>query len=211
MAGPARLPAPARRLAMLAGVLVLLALGAVLSGAPGGSDARAAHADLERFFGTYVGTAEVEDFLTGERQRRDMDIVIEPYSRDGFRLHWVNVTLVDGRRAVPGVERRVQTVLFEHAPARNLYLEVDDGNPFREREVTRPMRGDPVRWATVNERGMHVYSFVVLEDGRYEIQVYNRVPTDIGLDVDFERVVDGEVVRRITGTTARANSKVGDE
>jgi hypothetical protein len=32
-----------------------------------------------------------------------MDIVIEPYHEDGFRIQWVNVTLVDGRRDLPGV------------------------------------------------------------------------------------------------------------
>ena len=29
----------------------------------------------------------------------------------------------------------------------------------------------------------HVYSFVVLEDGSYELQVYDRALTDIGLDI----------------------------
>ena len=44
-----------------------------------------------------------------------------------------------------------------------------------------------------------------LEDGRYELQVYDRTLTDIGLDIKFQRIVDGEVMRQITGTTARAN------
>jgi hypothetical protein len=134
-----------------------------------------------------------------------MDIVIEPYKQGGFRIQWVNVTLVDGKRAAPGVERRVQTVLFEPAPDRGFFVEAAENNPFREREETRPMRGDPVRWASLDDQGLHVYSFVVLEDGRYELQVYDRTLTDIGLDIRFQRIVDGAVVRQITGTTARAN------
>ena len=162
-------------------------------------------ASLEPFFGTYVGVAEVRDLEAGDIRRRDMDIVIEPYKRGGFKIHWVNVSLVDGKRAVPGVERQVQTVLFEPAAERDFFVEVAENNPFRERDETRPMRGDPVRWASLDDQGLHVYSFVVLEDGRYELQVYDRTLTDIGLDIRFQRIVDSELVREITGTTARAN------
>jgi hypothetical protein len=177
------------------------ALIALLLAAP----AAARAASLEPLFGTYVGTAEVEDVATGDVRQRDMDIVIEPYKQGGFRIQWINVSLVDGKRAVAGVERRVQTVLFEPAPDRSFFIEAAENNPFREREQTRPMRGDPVRWASLDDQGLHVYSFVVLEDGRYELQVTDRTLTDIGLDIKFQRIVDGAVMRQITGTTARAN------
>ena len=172
----------------------------------------ASAASLEPFIGTYVGVAEVQDLRDGGDVRwRDMDIVIEPYKQGGFKIHWVNVSLVDGKRAVPGVERRVQTVLFEPAADRDFFVEVAEANPFRERGETRPMRGDPVRWASLDEEGLHVYSFVVLEDGRYELQIYDRTLTDIGLDIRFQRIVDGELVREITGTTARANLEPEEE
>jgi len=179
---------------------LVLALGLLCAGAPGADGA-----SLEPFFGSYVGVAEVDNLDGAEVRQRDMDIVIEPYKEGGFRIHWINVTLVDGQRAVPGVERRVQTVLFEPAEDRGFFVEVQADNPFRERGETRPMRGDPVRWASLDEEGLHVYSFVVLEDGRYELQIYDRALTDIGVDIRFQRIVDGEVVRRITGTTARAD------
>ena len=164
-----------------------------------------ARASLEPLFGAYVGVAEVEDIAKGDVRQRDMDIVIEPYKQGGFRIQWVNVSLVDGKRAVPGVERRVQTVLFEPAQDRGFFMEAAESNPFREREETLPMRGDPVRWASLDDQGLHVYSFMVLEDGRYELQVYDRTLTDIGLDIKFQRIVDGAVMRQITGTAARAN------
>ena len=177
-----------------------------------GSEAFSAAEDqLQPFFGSYVGVAQVEDVQTGEEESRHMDIVIEPYDGDGFRLHWVNVTLVDGRRDLPGVERRVQTVLFEEADAKDFFLEVEEGSPFREREVTRPMRGDPVRWAAIDDRTLHVNSFVVLDDGRYELQTYDRVLTDDGMRIEFQRIVDGEVVKRITGTAVRAETKVAPD
>jgi hypothetical protein len=178
-----------------------LALMALTLAAPAGARA----ASLDPLFGTYVGVAQVEDIAKGNVRQRDMDIVIEPYKQGGFRIQWVNVSLVDGKRAVPGVERRVQTVLFEPAQDRGFFIEAAESSPFREREETRPMRGDPVRWASLDDQGLHVYSFVVLEDGRYELQVYDRTLTDIGLDISFQRIVDGAVMRRVTGTTARAN------
>src|SRR5688572_11453367 len=102
-----------------------------------------AEGDLERFFGAYVGVAEVVDPKTGETRQRDMDIVIEPYHEDGFMIHWVNITLVDGRRDLPGVERHIQQVRFEPADDSDIFIEVEADNPFREREEIQPMHGDP--------------------------------------------------------------------
>jgi hypothetical protein len=178
-----------------------LALMALTLAAPAGARA----ASLEPLFGTYVGVAQVEDIAKGDVRQRDMDIVIEPYKQGGFKIQWVNVSLFNGKRAVPGVERRVQNVLFEPAQDRGFFIEAAESSPFREREETRPMRGDPVRWASLDDQGLHVYSFVVLEDGRYELQVNDRTLTEIGLDIRFQRIVDGAVMRRVTGTTARAN------
>ena len=160
--------------------------------------------DLKPFLGSYVGVATVEDTKTREVRQRDMDIVIQPYENDGFRIDWINVTLVDGRRDLPGVERRVQSALFEPVAGRDMYVEVEGPNPFQEREETQPMRGDPVRWASIDGPRLHVYAFEVLEDGTYELQIYDRVLTEKGLDIAFQRIVDGELVRRISGTTARA-------
>jgi hypothetical protein len=164
---------------------------------------QAAPDDLKPFFGSYVGVAKVED-ADGEVHHRDMDIVIQPYQDNGFRIDWINVTLVNGRRDLPGVERRVQSALFEPVEGRDMYVEVEAENPFQERQETKPMRGDPVRWASIDGPRLHVYAFVVLEDGTYELQIYDRVLTDKGLDIHFQRIEDGKVERRITGTTVRA-------
>jgi hypothetical protein len=167
-----------------------------------GAGLRAAPNDLKPFFGTYVGVATVED-ADGEVHHRDMDVVIQPY-QDGFRVDWINVTLVNGRRDLPGVERRVQSALFEPIEDRDMYVEVEPENLFQERKETQPMRGDPVRWASIDGPRMHVYAFEVLEDGTYELQIYDRILTDKGLDIHFQRIDDGKVMRRITGHTVRA-------
>jgi hypothetical protein len=179
---------------------LLVALGLLALGLPGGS---ALAAGLSDFFGAYVGTAQVEEMDGGEASSRDMDIVIEPFHEDGFQINWITVFKVDGRRDVAGVTRTVQSAYFEPADDRSLYVEVQADNPFQEREETTPMSGHAVRWASIDGDTLHVYSFVVLEDGRYELQTYDRILTDLGLDIVFRRFDDGKLVRQIKGTTVR--------
>ena len=162
---------------------------------------KAAAADLDKFFGTYVGNAQ--ELSDTEPMARDMDIVIQPFHDNGFQIHWITVTKIGGRRDVPGVERTVQSAFFEPAEDRSLFVEVEADNPFRERETKAPMSGHAVRWASVDGETLHVYSFAVLEDGRYELQIYDRVLTDVGLDIVFRRFDDGVLVRQIKGSTVR--------
>jgi hypothetical protein len=179
----------------LRGLLALVLL--VLAGPAG----KAAAADLGDFFGTYVGNAQ--ELGDTEPMARDMDIVIQPFHDNGFQIHWITVTKIDGRRDVPGVERTVQSAFFERAEDRSLFVEVEADNPFRERETKEPMSGHAVRWASVDGETLHVYSFLVLEDGRYELQIYDRVLTEVGLDIVFRRFDDGVLVRQIKGSTVR--------
>jgi hypothetical protein len=164
-------------------------------------DARAL--TLEEIFGTYVGRAVVETLPSGERETRDIDITVAPHGRGGFQISWINVTLVDGRRDVPGVKRHRGEVMFQKAPNGSFFVEVTGYNPFREREEIAPMSGDPVRWAVLDEGGLHVYSFVVLEDGRYELQRTTRAPVPGGLALTFERVDDDTLVRAGEGRAVR--------
>lgn len=164
-----------------------------------------AHADdLSRFFGSYVGKAKVENLTAGTEQERDIDIVVSPYRQDGLKIDWVTVGLVDGRRDLPGVKRWSQTALFSPSEEANFMVEVGEGSLFKERGDMEVIKGDPVRWTRIEDDTLHACSFVVLEDGRYELQVYQRVLTDIGMDILFERIVDGEVIRRVSGSTVRA-------
>lgn len=161
-------------------------------------------ADLSPFLGSYVGHATVEDLVTGEQQQRDLDITVVPYKKQGLQIDWITVGLVDGRRDVPGVKRWSQTALFQPKNDNDFMIEVGESDVFREREATVPIKGDPIRWTRVDGNALHTFSFMVLEDGRYELQRYQRILTDIGMDIQFERIVDGEIIRRVTGKTARA-------
>jgi hypothetical protein len=159
---------------------------------------------LDAFFGTYVGVAQSTAAPNEAIEQRDMDIVIAPYESSGFRITWTNVTLVHGRRDLPGVQRRVSQVIMVPGSGAGYFVEARTYNPFREQEVAEPMGGDPVQWAVLDDRGLIVYSFVIRDDGRYELQIYRRWLTKEGLDLHFERIVDDEVLRVIDGHTVRA-------
>lgn len=153
--------------------------------------------------GIYLGRATVKDLASGATEERDIDVEVTPYERDGFRIRWVNVTLVDGKRSVPGVKRRVSELAFKPAKGRGFFVEVPQRNVFAEREEVKPLGGDPVRWAVQDAAGLHVYSFVILPDGRYELQTYSRRRTASGIDLHYERVVDGKLLRTIDGKAVR--------
>ncbi|HET6467540.1 MAG TPA: hypothetical protein VFG43_04090 [Geminicoccaceae bacterium] len=178
--------------------VVLLAIGgwagAALAAGPGAG-----------YVGSFVGKAVDELVEAGKPEARDIDIVISPYKKDGLRIQWTNVTLVEGRRDVPGVKRRVSESLLVPADGKDFLVESPEQSPFRIKDEVDLMRGDAIRWAAFDENGMHVYSFVVLEDGRYELQTYTRRLTEEGLDLVFERTVEGKVVRRMTGKAVRAD------
>lgn len=115
------------------------------------------------------------------------------------------MTLVDGRRDVPGVQRRVDALTLIPGDDLDIYLEDTRGSLFERRRDVEAMDGDAVRWGRIDKGRLGVFSLVITEDGGYELQSYERILTDIGIDIDFRRIVDGKVVRRIEGTTVRVD------
>ena len=162
-------------------------------------------ASLNDYVGSFVGEAVVSDTKTNSQSVRDIDIVISLLDEGGIKINWVNVDLVDGRRDLPGVKRRHGELAFSKAENANYFVELSAYNPFEESDELTPMEGDPVRWAALDEEGLRVYSFVVLEDGRFELQTYIRSLEGDTLDLHFERIVDGKIRRTITGRAQRAN------
>ena len=191
-------PVSRRAVLAAAGVLVLAAFATPLPALA--ADPAAA---LKPMLGVYLGRATVKDLDTQVTEERDIDVEVTPFDRDGFRIRWVNVTLVDGRRNLPGVKRRVSELTFKPAKGRNFFVEVPQANVFAEREEVQPLGGDPVRWAVQDAAGLHVHSFVILGDGRYELQTYSRKRTDSGIVLHYERVVDGKLLRTIDGQAVK--------
>ena len=84
-----------------------------------------------------------------------------------------------------------------------VYLENARRSLFERRRDTNVVEGDPMRWARIDDGRLGVFSLVVLDDGSYQLQSYERILTEAGLDIEFSRVDDGIVTRSIIGRTVR--------
>ena len=73
-----------------------------------------------------------------------------------------------------------------------------------ERKKRNTVGGDPVILARIPDSTLSVYSLVILDDGTFEFQVYNRVLTPLSMDIHFRRCDDGILTREISGNLARA-------
>ena len=178
----------------------------VLVFAVGAPTAFPAAADpIDPFIGTYVGTAQVLGPDSEVTEERDMDITIAEESGGGFRITWINVTRIDGRRDVVGVRRRVDEVTLEPGDRDGVFLEQTRRSLFERRQDVDVIAGDPMRWGRIDGNRLGIFSLVVMEDGGYALQSYERILTEEGMDIEFTRVEDGAVIRRIIGHTVRVN------
>ena len=54
-------------------------------------------------------------------------------------------------------------------------------------------------WARVHGRTLSIYELTLNEHGGYELTSYDRMLTDLGMELVFQRIRDGEVVRVVRG------------
>lgn len=175
----------------LAGVLAAIVLLT-------GQAAVAQEAAIEDFFGTYIGNARIEN----DGQFRDIIVAIEP-ARKGFSIYTSTVIRKGPVRAVPGVKWRAETQNFVKSHMPQLYEPMLRESMFAQRRRPKLLDGDTVAWASIRGRTLGVYAMNVLEDGHYELRVYERTLTDLGMDLNFTRYRDGIAVRRLNGILAR--------
>jgi len=160
-----------------------------------------AQTKIEDFVGTYVGTARVVGSDGSIEEERDVDITIAT-TKDGFTVDWINVSLVDGRRDVPGVKRRAQSLAFRDEGDGRFVVE-QRRSLFERRKDGDMFAGAPVSWARLDGNKLGVFTLVVLENGAYSLQVYERILTEQGIDIDFVRLDEGVPSRTIEGHTIR--------
>ncbi len=178
---------------LLAALTVVAAAGIGLAPPAAAGDSR-----IEDFYGSYVGAAQ----LAGE-PIRDIIVSIEP-TRKGFSIFTSTVIRDGAERASPGVKWRAETQVFTaSADMPHVFEPVLRESSFTRRRDPDLLAGDTLAWASVRGRTLGVYAMDVLEDGHYELRVFERTLTPLGLDLRFTRYNDGELVRELTGVLAR--------
>jgi hypothetical protein len=171
---------------------LLYLLASVL--APG---ADAVPAGFEKFYGEWAGTA-VSD-TGGEIAPRDIRAKITPQG-NGFSITWVLVIHKPGSKD----KRSEMSITFQPTKRPNIYSSAMRADAFGNATPLDPLRGDPYVWARIEGTMLIIYALVITEAGGYEMHTYERTLTPAGLmKLTYFRVINGEVLRSVTGTLKR--------
>ncbi len=171
-----------------------------------GTSLTASAADgIERFFGAFVGSAVAERVGADGVEQRDLDVNIQRYRQNGFTIKWITVTLgAGGARTGPGVTRRaVEDDFVPSADMPGVFILAPKGGIFTRAELPNPLKGEPMRWASVAGDRLSVYSLGINDDGA-ELQIYHRtLLADGSLDSEFLRMQNEKVELRVFGKLTR--------
>ncbi|MFD2741102.1 hypothetical protein ACFSUD_16085 [Sulfitobacter aestuarii] len=152
-----------------------------------------AAADISRFVGDYVGTAEIIS-SDGSRSDRDMSVSIFPTGKDSFAVAWTSVTRqVDGR-----AKSKSYRIEFRPTAREDVYAAAMRQDVFGNAVQLNPMKGEPYVWARIIDDTLTVFSLYVDAQGGYDLQQFDRTLTEGGLLLDFLSIHNGAEVRRIS-------------
>lgn len=155
-----------------------------------------AASDYSRFYGTFTGEALVDE--DGVEHKRDMSVTIED-SKEGFNVAWTTTTV----RASGKAKTKKYSIDFVPTNREGIYSSAMKKNVFGGRVAHDPMQGDPYVWARIVGDTLTIYALVVLEEGGYQMQVYDRTLSEAGLELEFSRIRNGERLRNIATTLKR--------
>jgi hypothetical protein len=154
---------------------------------------------FEKFYGEWVGTA-VSD-TTGEIAPRDIRAKIGAKD-SGFSISWVLVI----HKATGKDKRSEFSVSFQPTKRPNIYSSAMRVDMFGNAVPLDPLRGDPYMWARIEGSTLIIYALIITDSGGYEMHTYERTLTPAGvMKLTYLRVVNGEVLRAVTGMLKRAS------
>lgn len=148
---------------------------------------------IEAFYGEFEGQALMDD--NGDLTKRDLRVKISPHP-DGFTVEWTSVT----RKHNGTLKRKKHTINFLPTRRQNIFRSGERKDMFGNAVPLDPLKGDPYVWARLHDDTLTVFALHVLEDGGYEMQTYARTRIPEGLDLQYARVRDGEVLRTVNAT-----------
>ena len=147
---------------------------------------------LNRFVGSYSGSAEVEQ-IDGTVEQRDMSVAIrETYK--GFEVQW-STTI---RRADGDAKTKSYKIEFIPSERDGVFAAAMQTNVFGHTVQMNPMKGEPFVWARVIGDTLTIFSLYVAENGDYLMQQYDRTLADGGLDLDFSLHRNGMPSRKVS-------------
>ncbi len=156
---------------------------------------------IEAFFGSYEGRGSGSG--DSHAPDRDLAVSIGPAADKGFVVSWS--TAVRGG-AAEAEKRKAYSIGFQPTQRPGVYSSAMRANVFGDKVPMDPFKGDPFVWARLSGTTLSVYALIILDDGGYDLQIYDRTLTPEGLDLAFSRWVDRQ---QVGGLTARLVRKGG--
>jgi len=186
------LPAHGRGGLTMRRVRICLGFLAGLAAALAAGLATAADLPLAAFFGTWQGSAVSESEISANFRltSRDIGVTVKP-AGGGFALEWTTVQRQRGTPGNPDAELKRTSLAFVPAERPGIWRAEGNADPIAA--------GQPYAWAHIDGRALVVKSLQILPSGRSELQVYRRSLTDLGMELEFVRMVDGEPARTARG------------
>lgn len=159
--------------------------------APQPASAQTPDLSIAAFYGIWKGNALSESELSTyfRLTERDLDVIVRPSPR-GFTITWTTVLRQKGDPANPEVQRKSTSLRFVPSDRPNIWRATTSGDP---------LAGRPLAWARIKGQTLTINSMVIEEDGGFEMQIYNRTLSGLGMALEFTRLKDGEPVRTAKG------------
>jgi hypothetical protein len=169
---------------------------ALLVGILGACPLTSASSPIEPFFGKYRGKAVVGD--DAETSIRDLDVSIEP-DGDYFKISWRTAT----RRGDGEIKHKSYAISFAPSSRPDIYRSAMRTDMFGNRVPMDPLSGDPFVWCRIAQKTLTVYALLIDDEGRYDLQVYERTLVDNGLQLKFTRLREAEPPKVISAFLER--------
>ncbi len=171
---------------------VLVMLGLSLS-----STLVQAEVTLAAFEGVWEGTAVSENntSVNFAITSRDMDVEIRPKTDKSFSITWRTLQRQEGQPGMPDEVLKETTRTYTPAKDKNIWHDTSKGNL---------LSGDTVSWAVLKGQKLTIYSMATNRKGGYDMLIYGRTLTGLGMKLDFKAIRDGQERRTAAGTLIKS-------
>ncbi len=153
---------------------------------------------IAAFYGQWSGSGVSESnvSLYFRLTSRDLDVLIEPEG-DGFVVSWTTVQRQRGDPDNPTPERKSSALEF---------VPTDRPNVWRAIGSSDPLLDERYAWARLQGQTLTVHTLTIAEDGGYEMQVYKRVLSPLGMNLEFVAFQNGEERRTAKGRLVKVGN-----
>ncbi|MEH6402083.1 MAG: hypothetical protein V7750_01845 [Sneathiella sp.] len=162
-----------------------------------GNSAAFADVGIKAFEGRWEGNAvsESSTSVNFALTSRDMDVEFRPKKDNSFTLTWRTLLRQNGTPEAPKAVLKETTRTYIPAKGTNKWHSAQKGDVYK---------GDAVSWATLKGQEMTVYSMVLDKKGGYDMLIYKRTLTGLGMKLEFKAMRNGNLRRTASGTLIRS-------